>query len=110
MPKFKEPPHIDYPECASPGPAEIVHDYKELFQSIPGSTDVAQRFIPTIGTPVKVPPRQFQLTAVKKWNPSFKSCWMGALLKKVAAAFGWHQQCLYQRNQVTCAFASIIEH
>ena len=43
-------------ECTSPGLAEIVHEYKELFQSIPGSTDVAQHFIPTIGTPVEVPP------------------------------------------------------
>ena len=55
VPKFKEPPHTDYPECASPGLPEIVHEYKELFQSIPGSTDVAQHFIPTIGPPVKVP-------------------------------------------------------
>ena len=58
VPKFKEPPHIDYPECTSPGLAEIVHEYKELFQSIPGSTDVAQHFIPTIGMPVKVPPHR----------------------------------------------------
>ena len=55
VPKFREPPSI---ECASRGLAEIVHEYKELFQSIPGSTDVAQHFIPTIGTPVKVPPRR----------------------------------------------------
>ena len=46
--KFKEPPHIDYPECPSPGLAVVVHGYKELFQSIPGSTDVALHFIPTI--------------------------------------------------------------
>ena len=56
VPEFKEPPHIDYPECASPGLTELVHEYKELFQSTLGSTDVAQNFIPTIGTPVKVPP------------------------------------------------------
>ena len=55
VPKFKEPPHINCLECASPGVVEIVLEYKELFKSIPGSTDVAQHFIPTIGTPVKVP-------------------------------------------------------
>ena len=56
VPKFKEPPYINYLECASPGVVEIVREYKELFQSIPGSTDVVQHFIPTIGTPVMVPP------------------------------------------------------
>ena len=29
--KFKDPPHIDYPECASPGLAEVVPGYKKLF-------------------------------------------------------------------------------
>ena len=36
VPKFKEPPHIDYPDCASPGLAEIVQEYKKLFKSIFG--------------------------------------------------------------------------
>ena len=31
VPEFKEPPHIDYPECASPGLTKLVHEYKELF-------------------------------------------------------------------------------
>ena len=98
VPKFKEPPHIDHPECASPGLAEVVHEYKELFQSIPGSTDVAQHFIPTIGIPVKLPRHQIPACYRETWNPSFKTCWIGALVKK-AATLGWHQQCSYQRNQ-----------
>ena len=49
---------FDMPVCAIPTFLPILNDYKSLFRTSPGRTTVAEHFIPTTGTPVKVPPRR----------------------------------------------------
>lgn len=48
----------DIPSCVVPTLLPLLEQYKNLFRGSPGSTTVAEHFIPTTGTPVKVPPRR----------------------------------------------------
>jgi len=48
----------DVPSCAVPTLSSLIEQYKSLFCKSPGSTTLAEHFIPTTGTPVKVPPRR----------------------------------------------------
>ena len=48
----------DVPPCAVPILSSLLEQYKCLFRKSPGSTTLAEHFIPTTGTPVKVPPRR----------------------------------------------------
>ena len=47
----------DVPSCAIPTLSSLIEQYKSLFRKAPGSTTLAEHFIPTTGTRVKVPPR-----------------------------------------------------
>ena len=48
----------DMPPCVVPTLSSLLEQYKSVFRTSPGSTTVAEHFIPTTGTPVKVPPRR----------------------------------------------------
>ena len=48
----------DIPSCVVPTLLPLLEQYKSLFRTSPGSTTVAEHFIPTTGAPVKVPPRR----------------------------------------------------
>ena len=48
----------DIPLCDAPAFVHLVDQYKHLFRTCPGNTTIAEHFIPTTGTPVKVPPRR----------------------------------------------------
>ena len=48
----------DVPSCAVPTLSLLLEQYKSLFRMSPGSTTVAEHFIPTSDTPVRVPPRR----------------------------------------------------
>ena len=51
-------PPYEYPQCPNNGLKEIVGDYRSLFRTTPGATEIACHYIPTTGTPVRVPPRR----------------------------------------------------
>ena len=42
--------------CAVPTLSSLIEQYKSLFRKLPGSTTLAEHYISTTGTPVKVPP------------------------------------------------------
>ena len=46
------------PVCNVPAVVPLLNQYKHLFRTCPGKTIVTEHFIPTIATPVKVPPRR----------------------------------------------------
>ena len=48
----------DVLSCAVPTLSSLIGQYKSLFCKLPGSTTLAEHFISTTGTPVKVPPRR----------------------------------------------------
>ena len=48
----------DIPVCNVPAVVPLLSQYKHLFKTCPGKTTVTEHFIPTTGTPVKVPPRR----------------------------------------------------
>ena len=51
-----KPLQYDIPLCNISTLAPLLDQYRNLFKTCPGSTNVAEYFIPTTGTPVKVPP------------------------------------------------------
>ena len=51
----KKPLQYDIPLCNISTLTSLLDQYKNLFKTCPGSTNVAEHFIPTTGTPVKVP-------------------------------------------------------
>ena len=57
IPLFGEPARYDMPD-STPSFHSIVNEYQELFRDSPGQTNMAEHFIPTTGSPVKIPPRR----------------------------------------------------
>ena len=49
---------FESPSCSSVDVTSLMNEFKELFQTTPGTTTVTQHFIPTLGPPVKIPPRR----------------------------------------------------
>ena len=88
---------IELPECPKSGLQEVLHEYRNLFQTVPGVTGAAYHCIPIMGNPVKVPPPRIP-TIEKKWKSKSRQCWIRASLKR-AASHAWYQLCLYHRNQ-----------
>ena len=58
VPMYDKPASIELPECSNVEFHNVVHKYEHLFRTTPGVTDIAFHYIPTIGHPVKVPPRR----------------------------------------------------
>ena len=58
VPLFGEKPlQYDIPVCNASAFAPLIN-HKYLFRTCPGKTTMAEHFIPTTGTPVKIPPRR----------------------------------------------------
>ena len=51
-------PAFDVPKCTNKLLLAVLEQHKDLFSTVPGHTELAEHFIPTTGTPVKVPPHR----------------------------------------------------
>ena len=51
-------PTYDVPNCTNKLLLAVLEQHKDLFSTTPGHTELAEHFIPTTGTPVKIPPRR----------------------------------------------------
>ena len=49
-------PTYDFPNCTNKLLLAVLEQRKDLFSTTPGHTELAEHFIPTTGTPVKIPP------------------------------------------------------
>ena len=58
VPKFDAPFQIEFPICANPTFECVLKEYSELFKTVPGQTTVTHHYIPTVGSPKRVPPRR----------------------------------------------------
>ena len=58
IPIFDKTPIYELPKCSDPNLLSLVETHKQLFNTSPGRTTVAKHFIPTMGNPVKIPPRR----------------------------------------------------
>ncbi len=58
IPDFRGPMEYDVPECPQPSFMSTLDEFKDLFKTTPGKTNLATHFIPTTGSPAKVPPRR----------------------------------------------------
>jgi len=58
VPKFDAPFQIEFPGGVNPMFQCIMDKYKELFKTSPGQTTATHHYIPTVGSPTRVPPRQ----------------------------------------------------
>ena len=61
IPVFSEAPAMELPECKRSNLQAVVHEFQQLFKTTPGKTDASYHYIPTIGTPVRVPPRRIPI-------------------------------------------------
>ena len=57
IPRFGGPITYDFPNCKAKTFTSVIKEYKDLFRTTPGSTMSAQHYIPTSGSPTRVPPR-----------------------------------------------------
>jgi len=57
VPLFNAAAKYNMPQCQDPDLTNIIETHKELFHNIPGKKNVTEHFIPTVGSPAKVPPR-----------------------------------------------------
>ena len=55
--KSHTPTH-ELPLCPLLLLSSLLEEHKDLFRTAPGHTDIAEHFIPTSGSPVKIPPRR----------------------------------------------------
>ena len=51
-------PTYDVPKCTNKILLAVLEQHKDLFSTTPGHTELAEHFISTTGTPVKIPPRR----------------------------------------------------
>jgi len=58
IPDYKRPSQFELPKCTNSQLKCMLEGYKELFCTTPSMTDSAHQFIPTVGNPVRVPPRR----------------------------------------------------
>ena len=58
IPTFGESSHYDMPSGTRARFSSVLNEYRELFCDVPGQTNMAEHFIPTTGSPIKIPPRR----------------------------------------------------
>lgn len=58
VPNYNAPTESEFPACSSPNLTCVTQKYHKLFCNKPGYTENAWHYIPTVGNPVKVPPRR----------------------------------------------------
>ena len=58
VPYFHNSTAYEYPQCPNNGLKEIVDDYRSLFRTTPGATEIACHYIPMTGPLCEYPPRQ----------------------------------------------------
>lgn len=58
VPSFGEAVRLELPQSPNPKLAVTIRKFKHLFRTSPGATSVAYHYIPTVGSPVRVPPRR----------------------------------------------------
>ena len=58
VPNYNAPTESELPACSSPNLTCVTQKYHKLFCNKPGYTENAWHCIPTVGNPVKVPPRR----------------------------------------------------
>ena len=58
IPTFGESSQYDMPSCTTARYSSVLDEYRELFSETPGQTTMAEHFIPTTGSPIKIPPRR----------------------------------------------------
>ena len=87
----------------------LLNQYRHLFRTSHGNTTMADHFIPTTGTPVKVHHEEFLLTTALKLRIRFKPCCKKVLSKNIQV-LGWHRLYSYERKQVLSEYALITEN
>ena len=58
VPNYSTPTESELPACSSPKLSGVVEKYHKLFCTKPGYTENAWHYIPTVGNPIKIPPRR----------------------------------------------------
>ena len=58
IPLFGGSPGLQFPKCPKTSLTPIVEEYKDLFNTQPGTTSAALHYIQTKGPPICVPPRR----------------------------------------------------
>ena len=58
IPNYKNSSEFELPKCTDSQLKCLLEDYKEVFCTTPGVTDCTHHYIPTVGNPIKVPPRR----------------------------------------------------
>lgn len=58
VPLFDAVATYDMPQCQDSDLTTILERHRELFRNTPGKTNVTKHFIPTMGSPVKIPPQK----------------------------------------------------
>ena len=58
VPRFGGPAIYDFPKRQADTFSSLIKEYSDLFKTTPGSTTLAQHYIPTSGSPTRVPPRR----------------------------------------------------
>lgn len=72
-----EEPAYNFPPCSSELQV-VVDEYRQLFSTVPGFTDVASHTIPTANNPpVFIPPHCIAV----KFNLNCRRCWIGTSLE-----------------------------
>ena len=58
LPIFDATTSYDLPSCSDAILLSLIETHKQLFNNSPGRTTVTEHYVPTMGNPVKIPPRR----------------------------------------------------
>ena len=79
--KSHTPTH-ELPLCPLPLLYSLLEEHKDLFRTVPGHTDIAEHFIPTSSSPVKIP--LISRPTISRYMPWLSTSIASSLLRAVA--------------------------
>ena len=82
VPRFDQPVQFDMPECIRSNLAMVVQEYEHLFRTTPGETSEAYHYIPTSGSPVRVPPRRIPVHYREEVNQQIQEMLLQGIIKE----------------------------
>lgn len=90
IPSFKELSCFEFPETKQPMFQGVLQQYKDLFRGTPGLTDSTYHYIPTTGTPTKVPPRRIPIHYKKEVEQQIQDMLSQGIIEESKSP-GWHR-------------------
>ena len=88
------------PECGIPSLLPLLDYHKSLFATTPGHSKLAEHFIPTVGKPVKIPPRRIPANYRAEVEQQIQTMLSEGIIKECCSP--WMAPAVFVRKKTGC--------